>query len=140
MLDSLAQDSIAGREVVVAPGFVCSWTDGGLDAAWVHVGGELDMATAPQLEHTLGEPQLQARLVVLDLRELAFMDAAGVRTIVNASIRARQAGGRLVLLRGLPNVDRMFTLAGSSGDIEVGYLTEPPVEAISLLGEQGFAS
>jgi len=98
------------------------------------------MASAPQLEHTLGEPQLQAGLVVLDLRELAFIDAAGVRVIVSASIRARQAGRRLVLLRGVPNVDRMFTLAGSTSAIEIGYVGEPPVEAGPPLGEQGLGS
>src|ERR1700727_624449 len=140
MPDVLAQDSIARQGIVSAPAFVCSWSDGGLDATWVHLGGELDVATAPQLEHTLGEPHLQSRLVVLDLRELAFIDAAGVRTIVDASIRARQAGRRLVLLRGLPNIDRMFTLAASSGDIEIGYVAEPPVEAGSLRGESGLAS
>ena len=43
---------------------------------------------------------MQAQLVVLDLRELAFMDSSGVHAIVNASIRARQVGRRLVLLRG----------------------------------------
>ena len=72
--------------------------------------------------------------MVLDLRELAFIDAAGVRTIVDASLRARQAGRRLVLLRGLPNIDRMFTLAASAGDIEIGYVAEPPVEAGPLRG------
>jgi anti-anti-sigma factor len=140
MPDAPAQDSIVRREIVSAPAFDCWWSDGGLDAAWVHLGGELDAATAPQLEHALDEPDLQARLVVLDLRELAFIDAAGVRTIVDASIRARQAGRRVVLLRGLPNIDRMFTLAGSSGDIEIGYVAEPAVEAIPPLGEQGLAS
>jgi anti-sigma B factor antagonist len=139
MLDALAQDSIARRELVLAPAFVCSWTDGGLDAAWLHLGGELDMATAPQLEDALREPELQARLVVLDLRELEFIDAAGVRTIVNASVRARQAGRRLVLLRGLPNIHRMFTLAGSFSDIEIGYVTEPPVAAIAALRERELA-
>lgn len=98
------------------------------------------MATAPQLEHALGEPKLQARLVVLDLRELAFIDAAGVRTIVNASVRGRQTGRRLVLLRGLPNIHRMFGLAGSFSDIEIGYVTEPPVAAISALRERGLTS
>jgi hypothetical protein len=32
----------------------------------VRVAGELDIATAPQLEPTLRDPRLQARLVVLD--------------------------------------------------------------------------
>jgi anti-anti-sigma factor len=136
MPDAPAKNSIARQAPASAPTFVCSWTDGGLDATWVHLGGELDMAAAPQLESTLREPQLQARLVVLDLRELAFIDVAGVRAIVTASIRARQTGRRLVLVRGLPNVHRMFTLAGSSGDIEIGYAAELPVEAIPLLDEQ----
>src|ERR1700733_10389434 len=139
MPDTPAQHSTARRNVVSTPAFACSWTDGGLDAAWVHLDGELDMATVPQLEHTLRDPQLRARLVVLDLRELAFIDAAGVRTIVNASIRARQAGRQLLLLRGLPNVDRMFTLAASSGDIEIGYVAEPPIEAPPPPGEQELA-
>ena len=66
MPDAVAEDSIARRADDATPAFVCSWSDGGLDAAWVHLGGELDVATVPQLEHTLGESRLQAQLVVLD--------------------------------------------------------------------------
>jgi anti-anti-sigma factor len=78
---------------------VCSWTDDGPDAAWVHASGELGIATVPQLVRILRLSQLRARLVVLDLRELELIDSSGVHAIVNASIRARRLGGRLVLLR-----------------------------------------
>jgi hypothetical protein len=61
--------------------------------------GRLDLASVPQLVRTLRHTQLNARLVVLDLRELQLMDSSGVHVIVNASIRARRLGGRLVLLR-----------------------------------------
>jgi anti-anti-sigma factor len=105
-----------------APAFACSCTAGGLDAAWVHVAGALDIATSPELERTLRETQREAQLVVLDLRELAFMDSAGVHTIVEASISARRGGRRLVLLRGSPQVDRVFALTGTSGDVEIGDL------------------
>jgi anti-anti-sigma factor len=108
--------------------FVCSCTDGALDTAWVRVAGALDVATAPQLERTLRESQLQAQLVVLDLRELTFIDRAGAHAIVNASVRARQLARRLVLLRGSPNVDRMFTLTASSDPVEIGDLDRSPVE------------
>ena len=119
----------------VPPGFVCSWTDGGQDAAWMHVPGELDIATVPQMQRTLREPHLEARLVVLDLRQLDFIDVSGVHAIVNASIRARRDGRRLVLLRGPPNVDRMFTLTGSSDDIELGDLErhEPAIQVLLQL-------
>jgi anti-anti-sigma factor len=101
------------------PRFVCSWTDGTVAAASVRVSGELDIATTPQLESMLREPRLQARVVVLDLRQVEFIDASGVHAIVNASIGARRVGNRLVLLRGGPDVDRVFALTGSSGDIEI---------------------
>ncbi len=80
----------------------------------MHLAGALDLATTPQLERTLRDSSSQARLVVLDLRELAFMDCSGA----HASISARQLGRRLILLRGPPNVDRMFTLTGSTGAVE----------------------
>jgi anti-sigma B factor antagonist len=109
-----------GRTGFVPPDFRCSWTDGGLDAGWVQITGELDIATTPELERTLLEPQLQTHLVVLDLRELAFMDTSGVHAIVNASIRARKAGHRLVLVHGSPDINRLFTMTGSSDDVEIG--------------------
>jgi len=122
------------------PAFVCSWTDGGRDAAWVHVTGDLDLAAAPQLEWTLREAALQARLVVLDLRELGFMDSAGVKAIVDASIRARRDGRRLLLLRGPPNVDRVFALTASSDKVEIGDLARgEPALRVLLQGQSGGA-
>ncbi len=120
-------EPIADRANALSPAFACSCTDAGLDAAWVHVTGELDIATAPQLERTLREAQLQAHLVVLDLRELAFMDSSGVHAIVDASIRARQAGHQLLLVRGPPHIDRAFTLTGTSDEVVIGdfALLEP---------------
>ena len=114
------------------PYFACTATHGGLDAAWINVVGELDIATAPELERTLRESQQLVHLTVLDLRELAFMDCSGVHTIVNASVRARQDGRRLVLVRGRPDVYRMFTLTGSTGDVDIGDLetVQPPVPAL----------
>jgi anti-sigma B factor antagonist len=101
-------------------------------AAWVHVAGVLDIATTPQLERTLRDRQLHAWLIVLDLRALAFIDSSGVHAIVNASIRARQDGRPLVLLRGSANVDRVFTLTGSGDEVVTGDLgpVELPVQPL----------
>jgi anti-anti-sigma factor len=112
------------------PPFACSCTSGGLDAARVYVGGELDIATTPQLERTLDASQ--ARLVVLDLRELAFIDGCGIHAIIRAGIRARQAGRRLVLVRVPSNVDRMLALSGSSDKVEIGDVDPvvPPVHEV----------
>ena len=127
-LDCPASDD--ARSDALPPPFTCSCTNGGLDAAWVHVGGELDIATTPQLERTLDESR--ARLVVLDLRELAFIDSCGMHAIVRAGIRARRAGRRLVLVRVPANVDRMLTLTGSSDQVEIGDAdpVAPPDHAV----------
>ena len=105
---------LGGRADFLPQPFACSWTNGGLDSANVHITGELDIATTPQLQRTLLEPQLQAQLVVLDLREVAFIDApASTRSSTPVSARG-EVGHRLVLLRGGLDVDRVFTLTGSS--------------------------
>lgn len=114
------------------PVFACTATHGGLDAAWVNVVGELDITTAPELARTLRESQQLAHLIVLDLRELAFMDCAGVHTIVDASRRARQDGRRLIVVRGRPDVYRIFTLTDSAGEVNIADLdaVQPPVPAL----------
>jgi anti-sigma B factor antagonist len=138
----VSPDSLAGRADVVPPAFECSWSDGGLDAAWVHLAGELDIATTPQLQSTLRESQLHARLVVLDLRGLAFLDSSGVHAMIAASARARELASRLIVLRGPPNVDRAFTLSGSVDDVELYDLDpgEPPVQVLLRLAGEGLAS
>ena len=79
---------------------------------------------------------------MLDLRELAFMDSSGVHTIVNASARARQLGRRLVLLRGPPDVDRVFKLTGNCADVENAEVEplDPSVAELLLLGEEDSAA
>jgi len=128
-------DSIARRAATLRP-FVCSSTVGGLDVAWVHVAGALDIATSPELDRALRESP--ARLVVLDLRDLAFMDGAGVHTILEATASARRDGRQLILLRGSPNVDHVFALTGIADDIEVGDLDlfEPPVQPLRLFADE----
>ena len=42
-----------------------------------------------------------------------------MHAIVNASIRARKAGHRLVLVHGSPDINRLFTMTGSSDDVEI---------------------
>jgi anti-sigma B factor antagonist len=102
--------------------FACSWSwaHGGHSAATVRVSGELDIATAPRLEQTLDESLLEARRVVIDLHECAFIDSAGVHAIVDASVRARQDGRLLVLVRVPPHVHRVVALTGNSDHVEIG--------------------
>lgn len=115
--------------------FGCTASDAGLDGTWVRVTGELDIATAPQLERMLREAEDRGRLTVLDLRDLTFMDCAGVHTIVNATAAARRIGQRLILVRGTPRVERVFVLATVLEAIEIVDL-DSAVSAIETLRAQ----
>jgi anti-sigma B factor antagonist len=107
------------RRDAARPAFRCVRGPGGFGAASVHLRGELDLATAPQLEQTLREAQRDASLVVLDLRELEFMACAGLHVIVDAAERARRDGRRLIVLRGPAQVDRLFRLIGAADVVEI---------------------
>jgi anti-sigma B factor antagonist len=109
MQASAARSPTHARQYATPP-FVCSWEIGDWGAAWVQVAGELDLATSPQLRHTLREAQRAVPLVVLDLRELSFLDSSGIHVILDADSDAQREEGRLLIVRGPAQVDRMLTL------------------------------
>jgi anti-sigma B factor antagonist len=78
--------------------------------------GELDLSGAAvletELERLAAEPDLST--VVLDMRGLEFMDSSGLRTIVMADMRAREAGRRFALVRGPETVHRVFEITRMS--------------------------
>ena len=77
--------------------------------------GELDLATVPQLDAALMDAEaMPARMIVIDLRPLEFIDLAGARCLMAADERARAAGRALHVLAG-PRVERLFTLAQLDG-------------------------
>jgi anti-anti-sigma factor len=113
------------------PPFVCSWEICDWGAAWVQVAGELDLATSPQFRRTLGEAQRAVRLVVLDLRELCFIDSSGVHVILDADSDAQREEGRLLIVRGPAQVDRMLTLTEVGKQVMLFDL--PPAEPAQAL-------
>jgi anti-anti-sigma factor len=117
--------------------FACNWTST-RGAAWATLTGELDIAQAPMLEHALRTAEVGAHLVVLDLRELSFIDCTGLRVIYESSERLRQAGHRLIVVRGPRPVDMVFTHTGIAERIEVVDLqpAEPAIRVLEIVGAQ----
>jgi len=93
------------------PPFVCTLAIGETRAAWIHLAGEVDLLTSPRLESTLREAQLDASLVVLDAREVTFIDSSGVHVILDASETCERGGARLMLVPSAA-VERLLGLAG----------------------------
>jgi anti-sigma B factor antagonist len=82
--------------------------------------GELDLATAADLEAVL---LAQRGRVVVDLRGLSFVDASGLRVLLEAEARSRRDGMNLRFIDG-EATRRLFEHAGVPGRLT--YI-EPPV-------------
>lgn len=79
----------------------------------VHVGlvGEFDLSTVAKVQEELRRvEESEPPTVVLDLSRLTFLDSTGLRCIVMADERAREAGRRIVVVRGPDPVQRVFSI------------------------------
>ena len=82
-------------------------------ARMLTVSGELDLRTSPELEERLARMwNSNAELVILDLRQIEFMDSTGLRVLLGAHQRAQETGRRFALVRGADQVERVLTLTG----------------------------
>ncbi len=64
------------------------------------------------------------RCVVFDLRELEFIDSAGLRTILRANERAGHEPFDVVVVRPLGLANRVFTLTRASRELKLVYADE----------------
>jgi len=75
--------------------------------------GELDIATTPALEQAITEATaLPGAELVLDLRELTFMDSTGLRTLAQTNARAEADGFTLSIVRGPRQIERVLEISG----------------------------
>jgi anti-sigma B factor antagonist len=91
------------------------------DHVAIAVTGELDLATAPQLEAELLPRLREGGHIVLDLGALEFMDSTGVRTVVAAHLAAEEHGGRFAVVRAAADgpVGRVLEISGLDGILEI---------------------
>jgi len=88
--------------------------------AEVVLDGELDISTYEDARARLAEAERAApELLVVDLAGLRFVDSTGVRLILSADERARQAGRRLALRLGDGPARRVFAALGLVDRFEV---------------------
>jgi anti-anti-sigma factor len=95
--------------------------------------GEFDLAGVGAVENALDRfSQASApRRVVFDLRGLAFLDIAGLRTILRADARGRAEAFEVVVVRPRGTVSRVFTLTRAGEQLRM--VDEPEARAEKLL-------
>ena len=82
----------------------------------VTVAGELDLGSAPDLESGIERALAMASaLVVIDLKDLRFMDMAGLRVLLNARRAADAVRQEMLLANARQPVLRILSLAQVDG-------------------------
>ena len=77
------------------------------------VAGELDLASGPALEQRLHEQLPVDRDLTVDLSQVRFIDAAGLRLLLAARRGVTQRGGRFSVARTSRSLDRLLALTGA---------------------------
>lgn len=82
----------------------------------VRVRGELDMATVPRLVDAIGVAGSRMNgspLLIVDLRDIEFIDVTGVRCLVEEALAMEGLGGELrIIIPEIGSVARLFGLLG----------------------------
>jgi anti-anti-sigma factor len=87
------------------------------------VAGELDIASAPMLKDAIERAREDdAEDLVVDLRDLEFMDVSGLRVLIRAHQHAEEAGGRLRLANVRESVRRLLRLTGANEILSIEEL------------------
>ena len=85
----------------------------------IAVRGEIDMATAPQLRDLFDQLiEAGSRRIVLDCRELAFLDSSGIGVLVAARNHLGD-DGEIVLDSPPPHVRKVLEITGVAAHLSV---------------------
>ncbi len=79
----------------------------------IALGGELDMASAPLLQKAIESEDLADNgMVVLDLKDLQFIDSTGLRVILAARKLCTERGQELAVTHSSQQVERLLSVTG----------------------------
>ena len=87
----------------------------------VALSGDLDVSTASSVEDrliALEEEQVPARIVI-DLRELRFIDSTGLSLLINADSRGRKSGRAVTIVSGTGAPRRILQTTGLHGRLDI---------------------
>jgi anti-anti-sigma factor len=92
---------------------VRAWDDAGVHV--VEVSGEFDMAACDRFREA--SECDDAKLVVIDLRRVSFLDSCGLRELIDVHRLADLHRTRLAILRPRGEADSIFKLTGMDGHL-----------------------
>jgi anti-anti-sigma factor len=99
----------------------------------VRLSGELDLATAPTLDDSIGQAValVEPPLVIIDLGELGFCDSTGLDAFIRASRSVTALGGRMVLTEVPPPTAKILRITGLDRFFIIRPSTEQALDELS---------
>jgi anti-sigma B factor antagonist len=88
------------------------------DRVFVRPVGELDLAAAPELEAAIGGSLNGHQQLVVDLRDVTFLDTEGLKSLIEAARVAAERHVTFRLVRGRRSVERIFELTETRSRFE----------------------
>lgn len=75
--------------------------------------GELDVVGAAAIRPKLDELTTRhTRQVLLDLQKVSFLDGSGLQELIRVFHHVRALGGRVSIINGRPEVEKLLTVTG----------------------------
>jgi anti-anti-sigma factor len=97
--------------------------------ARVAMSGDLDLATVPSFEDHLAQAEQDSiRAIMVDLREVTFIDSSGLHAFIKARQRAGLNGHLLLIVGASAFTRRLFELTGTE------FLLDDANGVMSLVG------
>ncbi|GGQ32888.1 hypothetical protein GCM10010266_65040 [Streptomyces griseomycini] len=88
--------------------------------------GEIDHHTGDRLRQALDVTGTAQPRIVIDLRQVTFLDSSGINLLISAHQHITQAGGRLRLADPTTPVQRVLSLVGIDALIDCRGTLPPP--------------
>lgn len=88
----------------------------------VKLSGEIDQSCAGTIREKIDRElkQISIRNLILDFAEVSFMDSSGIGMILGRYKEIKLRGGKTMIIRTQPQVDRVLELSGLKKIIECG--------------------
>ena len=95
----------------------------------ISVRGEMDLHTAPTLQHAIERAAEDVGAVVVDMGDVAFMDSTALSSLMRSKDALDQKGVSLRLAAPSAAVERIFSVTGFSDYFEIFPSREAAIPA-----------
>jgi anti-sigma B factor antagonist len=98
----------------------------------VHISGELDTTTSPELDAVLAKESPAAKNILFSLGAMDYISSVGLRTFLANLKRVKGTGGRMALADLNEEVREVFDMAGFSALFEIYATLSEAEQALGI--------